>query len=94
VVGTGDGSVVAGTLLGTSETQLVVSTVPGVDPRFAFIPRIVGLRLTSNTSAEFLADGTVIMKVENSPAEGEEYTPTRTLLTGKRIADSAKPPAS
>ena len=88
VVGTGKGTVEGATLIGTSETQLVVSTVPGVDPSFAFIPRVVGVRLTSTTSAEFAADGSVTMRVENQPGEGESYLPTLTVLTGVRIADS------
>ena len=75
-----------------AETQLVVSTVPGVDPNFAFIPRVVGVRLTSTTVAEFGPEGSVTMRVENRPGEGETYTPTRTILRGVRIADSGAVP--
>jgi hypothetical protein len=85
VIGTGVGRFESETLVGTAETQLVVSTVPGVDPGFAFVPRVVGLRISSVTRANFLADGSVTMQVENSPGEGEQYTPTHTLLEGQRI---------
>lgn len=88
VIGTGVGSFEGETLVGTAETQLVISTVPGVDPGFAFVPRVVGLRITSITRAQFLADGSVTMEVENRPGEGEEYTPTRTTFTGQLIEES------
>ena len=89
VVGTGSGEVHGPTLTGTSQTQLVVSTVPGVDPSFAFVPRVVSLRLQSVTLALFEADGQVTMESTNQPGEGEDYIPTRSILKGERIAESA-----
>lgn len=89
VVGTGYGTAEGSTLTGTSQTQLVVSTVPGVDPSFAFVPRVVGLRLTSMTIAQFDADGRVTMESANQPGEGEDYLPTRSTLAGERIAESS-----
>jgi hypothetical protein len=89
VVGTGEGRVEKGTLEGSAATQLVVSTVPGVDPGFAFIPRVVGVRIVSKTTAQFLADGTVTMHVESVAGEGEEYRPTRTTLIGERAQETA-----
>jgi len=85
VIGTGEGRAESGRLTGTAETQLVVSTVPGVDPGFAFVPRRVGVRIMSVSTAMILADGTVTMQVENSPGEGESYSPTRTVLKGERV---------
>ena len=89
VVGTGSGMVEGASFAGTSQTQLVIASVPGVDPSFAFIPRVVGLRLTSTTLAHFEADGTVTMHSQNLPGEGEDYIRTRTTLTGERIAERA-----
>ena len=89
VIGWGEGQVENGTMTGTTETQLVVSTVPGVDPSFAFIPRVVGMRIDSTTTAQFLADGSVTMQVENAPGEGEDYRPTRTILKGERVRETA-----
>ncbi len=90
VIGMGEGSVEGRTLRGTASTQLVVSTVPGVDTDFAFVPRIVGARVASTAVTEIANDGTLVIELENRPAEGEhEYLPTRTRLSGRRIADDS-----
>ena len=90
VIGSGEGSIEGRTLRGTTKTQLVVSTVPGIDTEFAFIPRIVGARIASTAVTEIDPDGTVRIELENQPAEGEhDYRPTRTSLTGRRIADDS-----
>ena len=49
VIGKGEGTIEGRTLKGTSHTQLVVATVPGVDPGFAFIPRMVSTRIVSTS---------------------------------------------
>jgi hypothetical protein len=88
VIGSGEGTIEGRTLRGTTKTQLVVSTVPGVDTEFAFVPRIVGARVESSAVTEIAADGAVVIELENRPAEGEEdYQPTHTRLTGRRIGD-------
>jgi len=88
VIGSGEGSVEGRTLRGTTKTQLVVSTVPGVDTDFAFIPRIVGARIVSTAVTEIAPDGSLVIELENQPAEGEEdYLPTHTRLTGQRTGD-------
>jgi hypothetical protein len=90
VIGHGDGAVEGRTLRGTADTQLVVSTVPGVDTDFAFVPRIVGARVTSTSTTTIAPDGTVVIELDNRPAEGEhDYLPTRTRLTGRRVADDS-----
>lgn len=85
VIGKGSGTINGRELRGTAETQLVISTVPGIDPAFAFIPRTTSTRLQSNSVTSIAADGTVAIQIENAPAEGEDYAPTRTTLRGKRI---------
>ena len=82
VVGTGEGSIEANMLYGSAQTQLVVSNVSGVDVGFAYIPRAVGTRLASKSTAEFFDDGTMRIEIENEPGEGEDYSPTRTTLVG------------
>jgi hypothetical protein len=89
VIGSGAGSVDGRTLRGTTKTQLVVSTVPGVDTDFAFIPRMVGARIVSTSVTKIAPDGTVEIELENRPEEGDQYRPTFTRLTGRRIADDA-----
>lgn len=86
VIGKGEGSVKGRTLTGTAQTQLVMATVPGVDPGFAFIPRMVSTRIHSSTTATVAADGTVTVQIESNPAAGERYAPTRTTLRGSRIS--------
>lgn len=89
VIGHGAGTIEGRTLTGTTKTQLVVSTVPGIDTDFAFVPRIVGARIQSRAVTEIAPDGSVVIHLENHPDEDEvDYLPTRTLLTGRRIGDA------
>jgi hypothetical protein len=84
VIGKGEGEIEGRTLRGLAHTQLVMATVPGVDPGFAYIPRLVSTRIVSNTTATVARDGTVTITIRSVPAEGEEYAPTRTTLHGRR----------
>jgi hypothetical protein len=88
VIGTGGGERSGEVLSGTAETQLVMSTVPGVDTGFAWVPRAVGPRLVSTWQARFRRDGTLLVEIRNEPAEGEDYLPTTTTLYGTRIEES------
>ncbi len=94
VIGSGQGSISGRTLTGSTKTQLVIATIPGIDTEFAFIPRIVGARIVSSSLTEIAPDGRVVIELQNHPAEGEDYQPTRTRLTGLRVSDSAssRPP--
>ena len=38
-------------------------------------------------------DGTVQVEIENEPAQGEDYAPTRTTLRGVRVASATTPAA-
>ena len=102
VIGKGEGRVEGRTLTGTAHTQLVVATVPGIDPNFAFIPRQVSTKLVSDSVTTIARDGTVTIQTDSRGEAGEEYSPTRTTLRGARIAaaplekavsESAKAPA-
>ena len=64
----------------------MVASVPGVDPGFAFIPRSVSTRIVSSTVATIAADGSVSIEIENRPGPGEDYSPTRTTLRGRRVS--------
>ena len=86
VIGKGEGTVEGRTLRGTAETQLVMATVPGVDPGFAYVPRMISTRIQSTTEASVANDGTVSIQIENRPAPGEDYAPTKTTLTGRRVS--------
>ena len=86
VIGKGEGRVEGRTLRGTSETQLVMATVPGVDPGFAYIPRMISTRIQSTSVATVARDGTVDVEIRNTPVEGQEYSPTLTTLHGTRVS--------
>ncbi len=86
VIGKGEGTIDGRTLTGTASTQLVVASIPGVDPAFAYIPRTVTTRIQSTAVTEVAPDGGVIVEIENEPAPGEQYEPTRTKLTGRRVS--------
>jgi hypothetical protein len=84
VIGTGDGTIEGRSLQGRTETQLVMASVPGVDSAFAFVPRTVSTRIVSRVKGQLLEDGTISLEIESAPAAGEQYIPTRTVLTGRR----------
>jgi hypothetical protein len=86
VIGKGEGTIEGRTLKGIAQTQLVMATVPGVDPGFAFIRPQVSTRLVSTSVATIAADGNLSIAIENQPVEGEDYAPTRTTLHGSRVS--------
>jgi hypothetical protein len=88
VIGKGEGLIEGRSLTGTAQTQLVMATVPGVDPGFAFVPRRVSTRIVSKSTATLAPDGSVQIQIENQGAAGQAYTPTRTTLSGFRVSDA------
>ncbi len=86
VIGKGEGTVEGRTLTGTAATQLVISTVPGIDPAFAFIPHIVTTRIVSASTATIQDDGMMLIEITNLPAPGVEYSETVTTLRGRRVS--------
>lgn len=86
VIGKGEGTISGRSLTGMAQTQLVMATVPGVDPGFAFVPRMVSTRIVSKSRASIAADGAVQIEIENEGAPGEAYPPTRTTLSGFRVS--------
>lgn len=86
VIGTGEGRLEAGTLKGTTHTQLVLQKVPGIDTHFAFVPREVGPRIVSTWTAHLDHDGALIVEISNRPEKGEHYAATTTKLRGMRVA--------
>ena len=87
VVGTGEGTIEGEWMRGRADTTLVAASVPGVDVGFAFVPRDVSTRIVSKSEARLFDDGTVRIEIENEPATGAEYSPTRTILVGYRVGD-------
>ena len=86
VIGRGDGAAKGDALVGEAQTQRVVQTVPGVDTDFAFIPREVGPRLVSDWTARLSPTVELQVELTNRGEEGEDYSPTRTTLKGRRVA--------
>ncbi len=86
LIGQGEGVVEGRKLSGTAETQLIVARVPGVDAGFGMLPRVATARILNSSKAEIAPDGSVRIEIESNPAPGDEYSPTRTTLRGKRIA--------
>ena len=86
VIGRGDGTLQGEALVGTAQTQLVMQTVPGVDTGFGFVPREVGPRLLSDWSARWAGKGELTVEMTNRGEEGEDYSPTKTTLKGRRVA--------
>jgi len=86
LVGRGEGRVEGRRLTGTAETQLIVALVPGVDAGFGLLPRMATTRILNRSDATIAPDGSVTIEIESDPAPGEEYSPTRTILRGRRVA--------
>lgn len=87
VIGVGEGKVDGRSITGSARTQIVVSSVPGVDTGFAFAPRRVSARIVSTTTGEFEADGLLVIEIESHADKGETYQSTRTRMRGRRIGD-------
>jgi hypothetical protein len=51
------------------------------------MPRVATARILHTSEASFDEDGRVMIEIESDPAPGAEYTPTRTTLRGRRVAD-------
>ena len=64
--------------------------MPGIDTAFAFVPRTVTTRIVSRVEGELRDDGTILLRIENTPESGEQYLPTRTVLTGRRASPRAE----
>jgi hypothetical protein len=90
VTGTGEGKVEGSRLVGEAHLQLTVTSAPGVDVGFAYVPREVSPRVRSSSTASFFADGTVRAEIENVAEEGSDYSPTRTTMTGSRRKEPAE----
>ncbi|MGH0029450.1 MAG: hypothetical protein ACQGVC_06650 [Myxococcota bacterium] len=87
LIGQGEGAIEGRTLVGTAETQLIVALVPGVDAGFGMLPRVATARILNRSYASFEDDGKVVIQIQSEPAPGEEYSPTKTTLRGRRVAD-------
>jgi hypothetical protein len=87
----GEGTVKGKTIRGEARTQLVMSSVPGVDPDFAFVPRTTTTRIVSTVEGKVQADGTIVLLIESKGEPGQAYRPTRTTLRGKRVEPTSPP---
>lgn len=87
VVGTGKGRIQGSALVGTARTQIVASRVPGLDPGFTLVPATFGVRILSTAVGTVTDDGRIEFEIENRGAEGEDYIPTVTNVTGQRLLD-------
>jgi hypothetical protein len=90
VTGTGEGKVEGSRLVGEAHLQLTVTSAPGVDVGFAYVPVEVSPRIRSSSTASFFADGSVRAEIENVAEEGSDYSPTRTTMTGSRRKEPAE----
>jgi len=91
VIGKGTGNIEGRKLAGRAHTQLVASTIPGVDSRFPFMPHAVSEEIESTTVATLLEDGTMRIEIENRGEGESSYVPTRTILTGRLLEAESLP---
>jgi hypothetical protein len=91
VIGKGEGTIQGSQIRGEARTQLVVASVPGVDPDFAFVPRTTSTRIVSTVEGALQPDGTIVLHIQSKGEPGQDYRPTRTTLRGKRTSARAAP---
>lgn len=87
VIGTGEGRIEGSSLKGSTQTQILASRVPGLDPGFTLVPHSFGVRVVSNAEGTIKSDGSLEFHLENRGAKGEAYIPTRTSVTGVRVPE-------
>jgi hypothetical protein len=90
VIGRGEGQVDGLVMTGRAETQIVLSTVPGVDSSFAYVPRRVSERIVSSSVARVTEDGQVTIEIRSEPGESSSYARTSTILKGERVSGASK----
>jgi hypothetical protein len=96
VVGDGRGLVVGETLTGTTEEWMTLVPPEGALEAVEFanvdLPKKAGRKLVSTSHASFDEDGSFEIVLQNFPGPGEDYEPSMTVLTGKRIGAAAADP--
>lgn len=90
MIGRGEGRVDGRVLTGRAETQIVLSTVPGVDSRFAYVPRRVSERIVSSSVARLTPDGQVTIEIRSEPTQDSPYARTSTILKGELVSGTSK----
>jgi hypothetical protein len=97
LVGDGRGFLVGDVLTGTTEEWMSLVPPDGGLEEIALadvnLPEKAGRKLVSTSHASFRDDGSFHIVLQNYPGPGEDYEPSMTVLTGKRVAD-APPVAS
>ena len=85
VIGSGTGDRDETGLVGTAETQLLMAAVPGLDPKFPWIPGQLGPRVVSEFAMNPGEGGEFVIEIASRAAPGESYEPTVTTLRASRI---------
>ena len=80
VTGTGSGMIVGGIFTGTTAEE-----VSGTDPKTGGRLDGAGLKIVSTSRARFDESGLFEIHLQNSPVEGQDYSPSVTVLSGRRI---------
>jgi hypothetical protein len=95
VIGKGEGIIEGNVIKGTAETQLMMGALPGIDPKFPYLPRTFGATIASTTVATIAGDGTITVEIQSEQAGDQDYPPTRTTLRGARVDPRAlRPPGA
>lgn len=87
LIGTGEGRAEGARLVGTAETQMFLAAIPGLDPKFPFIPGRLGPRVVSDFVMDPADAGAYRIEIETRAAPGDAgkaYGSTRTNLRAVR----------
>ncbi len=83
VTGVGSGMIVGGVFTGTTVEQ-----IKGINPETGDPLDVAALEIVSTSRAHFDESGFFEVYLQNSPREGQEYSPSVTVLSGRRIEAS------
>lgn len=88
LIGTGEGKVAAEALEGTADTRMFLAAIPGLDPKFPWIPGRLGPRVHSDFRMR--PEGPAFrIEIASRPAPGAAYAPTTTVLRAVRSTATA-----
>ena len=89
VTGTGSGMIVGGVFTGATAEE-----ISGTNPETGEPLETGGLKIVSTSRAHFDESGVFEIQLQNAPAEGQDYSPSITGLSGRRtgpLPDVAAP---
>lgn len=91
LIGTGEAELTGRRFFGTSQTQTLISEVPGMDVQAPYMPRKFGPKLDTIAEGEVHEDGTIVVEIKTKQLSGDGFVlpeGRKTILRARRVARS------